>query len=1363
MAREYTYTTPGSIPSGFTSEELEQSALELTPYNPLNLGLSAIGSLFDIGADTLKGVVDLGRAQGRRFDALGKDKPGLAQLAESGIGDAILNIPDKVASDFAQGIGTFGQREEIEQTPFGKGALESAPMIGTLAALPFMAGAGPTTIKAIDAAMDTITLTPGASAAINTAKSTPQMLGALGGVGAASMALPGVHYNTDPNTGKIDFGGVGKTMLAGGAAGVGLGGLIAAPALLKGGKNLLDNMVQGTSNTIKHSDQMKVVREANERFAQQQKMEQMVAQQEAQVAKQYEPEVPAPKVEKTQEPQIERTFAKETFGYEEVPNKRKLLLEEYEAKRAAEVEPLVKEKEQMTLKRDELVQNKKQLETDLKKMPEKVGRKFSTDLDESLESRIAEVLSRSRVNKNSYIKTFDKPEPQTSKQYLSAKNEGRDIDDIAQEIQNSINPDITGDANEGIEIGEAIGEFMSNYKSPKDYYRQREQQALDFRRQEAGEALKQTDAELVELENNIPIAENTIRDMEIQYKQAIEEDPRLKEYLPAVREPEPPARFIASKDGVLEVDPKTGEPIPMTKPVDVDSSGNVVIKETAQEAAQLDIPDLMAMKGVNARDLGKKKTFKDYVRGLKTVRARVYKSSKQLGNKLLRSFQDAKLAKNKIKTRTENSGLNKALSKYQNDDEVMATLGNVARGTADVNSLPPDLLEPLRKMQSDFDDIYSFLKSAGYEMPKKSEFYFPFEVRDLRKLREINDDADSIITSYLNELDKNGKKPVGLDDLSESQRDALNKRIEKEAVIQQYTPEMMQAYKSMPEALNNYVNRYAQTFGDVTLFGGRLDRNLYSELIPELVLSTDDIVAKDVPMIIDNISKLYLERDLVPSKALQAYQTAIAGLLVTGTKTLLAQMTSAITNIRKSGLLSTFEGGAKALKAMTGKAPSYTKILNPENTLQNLNDVGVDSFSQLKDFLMSKRSSVGEKAGKVVSKTTFAPLQLVDRWAEKEVTFQANEAWLKRNVDKSNFKIFEDRYGSLFDDVGQLKQDLRDLKSGKLEQPTEDIYRAVDARAGEQLVLSPMDRSLVALGSEPGKAFSTLQSFAQKLADEIDMNTRQLIMEGIKEGNPQKVASGTSMALGFGVSLPAFVFFNDLRLNGQLEPAKDKASNPVYAMSEGIRQANPVLARTLDMVATLSRPGGNRGVAVGNFAAPGSGTLLKIAGDTTSTALQGKNPYSVEDNPSAKYLPPRILMEELYNKSERKEKADVAKLKRQSNVLQREKLKKDVAYAMKHDIPINERIDSLRFKEKIQKFKDKRSMLTNYQTLDRKDATKQELFKKGYPHYQSAAMAQLKQDVSSGKITKQKAREVLNDLDSYILKKMEENFQKGKL
>jgi hypothetical protein len=779
-------------------------------------------------------------------------------------------------------------------------------------------------------------------------------------------------------------------------------------------------------------------------------------------------------------------------------------------------------------------------------------------------------------------------------------------------------------------------------------------------------------------------------------------------------------------------------------------------------------------KKLTPEDLNPERSFGKFYKNLQTVRKRLYRISKKLANKFNRSLQTAKFMRHELFKQVKGTGLDKALNKYVNDNDVMSTLGEVVAGRQQKTALPTDLLKSLEAMQPEFEKMKTFLKSVGHEVPdSKGELYFPFDVQDLSKLREINEDARSSISTYLKELNQSSAEPVTIDNINQKDIAGLNTRFEKGRVIKKYTPDMMDAYKPMPEALEGLIDRYATVHGDAELFGGNLDQDIFSELIPRLVMESDDLAAKDIPLAVDQLRKVFMERDMSPNTAsamvVKVIQSAVSGVLVTAPTTLLAQLTSSITNLRRSGLLSTIEGGFNALKAMTGKGPSYTEFLNPHNTMQNLNDAGLESFQTLKNYLMSKRTGVGGKVGKTVRKGAFAPLQFVDRWGEKESTYQTQLAWLKNNLNKSNFKIFEDRYGSIFTpgEMDSLKRRLKLAKKGRHKDVIRDklINRAIDARAGEQLVTSEWDRSPVALGNEPGKLFLTFQSFAQKFADEVDMNTRQMIVEGIKENNPQKIRSGVAMAAGFVAVLPAYILANELRLGETKETAWKDAQKPGKILTEGIRQANPVLARTMDAIASVQR-GGNTGKAMIDYASPGVGTLAKIGGDTLGTAARGENPFSFDKNPSARYLPPRVIMEPLYQASHAGREAKGNKITRRSKVLEANRVKKRAKYALEHGQLNAGNIDKLRtdkFKDELAEFKRNRSRLENYQTTDAVEAATARIYKEAYPIVERDVKRRLEAHYAAGKITKKQHDDVLNHLSEYTMKVVKSEFKKGNL
>jgi hypothetical protein len=1439
MAREYIYTGPGGPPVNFgtdTPVTQQQVGAVMAADNPLSALASFAASIPDFGIDALKGIVDLSRAQGQLFDRIGRQRPPFAQLAGSGLGKGLQSIPEGVVTEAVQNALTFGNRDKLIETMGGDTAFKAAPVLGTGMAIPLLASGalGTRVMKSFDVASDVLGATPGATQAFQAAKTGPQLLAASGGVGLGSSILPSVHYATDQATGEIDKSILGTGMLTGLGAGLGLPGLLAAPALAKGAakgmKGALDSIVQGVGQAIKQSDNMKLYKQVKEREMQRMQMAAMTQKAEAETANFYKPEQPQQQVviyREGESPLIkdtpsqpyaqtdgttDRTFAKEAGGYEEQPNITKMQEEDLtrlaaeEAKHAeefqatssklekeldttaayieeAKAKPIeVTEKEVVDSftgpkTKREIVDNLRAWKkTEMEATQGKAKAAAKAELDTAMSKQMT--LKEKQKNLAKLMK--EKTPEELQKEF------GKPVDKIQRSLEKEI---LTNEKGIG-KIQKKLESIDKKLEKSVPVKRQ-EVEAEVTRVNEEKEALRQKIFKEKETEQQALVqdlekeAENLFAKYEkekaghqkklekVQKQKQEVESFAAKPQLPAVI-PEaaaaPRPRFISGPQGIKEYDPVTGKPVEVKESVSVTPEGDVVIKGGKQKS----VAKMLEGKKLTPEDLNPERSFGKFYKNLQTVRKRLYRISKKLANKFNRSLQTAKFMRHELFKQVKGTGLDKALNKYVNDNDVMSTLGEVVAGRQQKTALPTDLLKSLEAMQPEFEKMKTFLKSVGHEVPdSKGELYFPFDVQDLSKLREINEDARSSISTYLKELNQSSAEPVTIDNINQKDIAGLNTRFEKGRVIKKYTPDMMDAYKPMPEALEGLIDRYATVHGDAELFGGNLDQDIFSELIPRLVMESDDLAAKDIPLAVDQLRKVFMERDMSPNTAsamvVKVIQSAVSGVLVTAPTTLLAQLTSSITNLRRSGLLSTIEGGFNALKAMTGKGPSYTEFLNPHNTMQNLNDAGLESFQTLKNYLMSKRTGVGGKVGKTVRKGAFAPLQFVDRWGEKESTYQTQLAWLKNNLNKSNFKIFEDRYGSIFTpgEMDSLKRRLKLAKKGRHKDVIRDklINRAIDARAGEQLVTSEWDRSPVALGNEPGKLFLTFQSFAQKFADEVDMNTRQMIVEGIKENNPQKIRSGVAMAAGFVAVLPAYILANELRLGETKETAWKDAQKPGKILTEGIRQANPVLARTMDAIASVQR-GGNTGKAMIDYASPGVGTLAKIGGDTLGTAARGENPFSFDKNPSARYLPPRVIMEPLYQASHAGREAKGNKITRRSKVLEANRVKKRAKYALEHGQLNAGNIDKLRtdkFKDELAEFKRNRSRLENYQTTDAVEAATARIYKEAYPIVERDVKRRLEAHYAAGKITKKQHDDVLNHLSEYTMKVVKSEFKKGNL
>ena len=1413
MAREYVYTGPGTPPVNFettTPVSQESVASVVNALNPINALLSLTGSLLDFGGENLKGLIDLGEMQGANFEALGRPRPGLAELSASPVGDLIRSIPEHGVKNKFQDFGTFGQKENILQQPGGKEALGAAEYAGLIPAFPFMAGTG-ALAKGLNIGADIASGSLGATQFFNLAKTIPQMMGVGAVVGGTSMALPSVHQNYDPTTGKLNMAGFGQGVGLGAGIGAAIpatfGAIGAIPQVWKGAKGMLDEIVQGTSQFIKQSDHVKMAKDMRQRKMEQQQMQDFAQQKQAEAAQFYEPEVimynkdpkEAPVIQKTaSEPYALKdtgadvTFAKETPSYEEIPDKGKIKLLDLEAQKASEVEPYIQEYNQLKTQHDEMVIAKTSLEKEIATMPTEIKSKYSKDADGSLENGIARALERMIKSKKGIIRTQLEDlvkDPQIARTYAVgkrpetinsktkfAKREEIGLDELVTWVKEE---GVDTDNLDEFEVINAIKEFISNNPTtPNTYHQKKAQLDLNNQRQQAQSELANLDKEIPKVKEQYEARQATVKGIEDSYLSHIEKDPEINPKLPAVIEKpvnERP-RFISGPEGLKEYDPATGLPVPIkepTAPVSVNKEGNIVIKT---KTGKPENPLVTKMKeGTLTYDdikpTGGKQSIKLFWQRLSTVRKTIYKLSKQLGNQVLNAKQVGVNSGKEYERQFRNIEAVKVLEKYRENHKVMATLGNVKSGKASIEALPEDLREVVRLSQSLFENMTTFEKSAGYQTgATKSGIYFPFEVeyKHLGKLRDLNPDVDAVYKSYLKEMGVAEESK-----LTPEQRNDLIQRLEEQTKIQEYTPEMMPYYKSMSEALQNRINRNSQIVSDATLFGeaikgkGKLTEMKFNELVSHLLASVDDLEVKDIPRAFENVISIFQERGFRPSevfgfKPLPFFSTLSANILVGGPGTIAKQLTSLINNSRISGMGSVFHGGLSVLKRVIPgfKEEAFIRKFLPMGGMQDVQDVTISSVDAVFKMLMDSRKTMGDKAGSAIQKASLGPLQFVDEWFEKELTYQTNKHWLQTNTGR-RFKIFEDRYKGLLTEA-EWKQVKLDLKEKKV---TPLVDKLIEARGGELIVKEEWDRSLIALGNEPGKWGTKLMSYAVKLADEIEMNSTQLIKEGIKEKNWDKVQTGTLAIGAFLATIPAYFTYQDWIDNGKLGASVEKAFQGRNLINTAIQTKYPYLYRILDSI-TRAQDGKGKEAAE-NVLSPGSGTALEVMGDSVGAMAKG-GPFAAFDpnqNASSRYLPPRVVNQVVYNMSEAKIDADIAKENSGSNFSRLNKIEQDLKFLDKHrefarTIDKND-LGSEKTQKAIQKYKDDYNRQKNYGTVDKREAQTIKLFEQNAPRYKDYVLRSAKRQLELGQMTREKYQEVVNNPKPYIIKNIKRDRERG--
>lgn len=1410
MVREYIYTGPGGAPSFYEPNDPIN-----TREQQANLGAAAIG----LGAGAVTSPAMFLDMPGYAARFLSKvpawvdeyidpfDVGAEARAAGDGklLGQDMAAAVEKFAPrDYftkkAQDLVLGGKREhfveKVGEFPFTAGGL-----VGGVGGLFGLAKAAPKWFKGLDTFTDVMTGVP-SQKMMQGATTLPQIIGAGAGIGLASSVVPAGDVGFNPETGEFDLPAAGTMLAAGPILGAGIpaviGGASAIPQLGKGMKGALDNMVQGVSQMVKQSDNVKLFKEVKQAEMERAQMAEFSKQAEIDTAKAYQPEpAPAPKVEKT--------FAEKVPSYEEQPNVTKM--QEEDLTRLAQEE--AKHTEEFQAKSSKLEEELDTVSSYIEETKTKPIEVTDQEVSQSYKGPKTkkETIDNLRAAKKAEIeaeqtklKAAAKEELDTAmSQQMKLKEKEKNLAKLIKEktpeelqkefgkpiekVRKQLEKDILN-SEKGIgKIQKKLDAIDKKLEKTVPVKRQEVEAEIERINQEKEavkqDLLKQKEAEqqklIQELETEADNLFNRYEkeqqayqgklDKVQQQRQEVEgfapkpQLPAVIEKAPEVSQPKP--RFISGKQGIKEYDPQTGLPVPMKK-VEVTPEGDVIVPP--ETTPKIDIEKLRS---------GDISITAKVNRVRRVLRTKFLRASKKLGNALIGHNQNERLKYADLLDHYKVPG--ETIRKYINNDEAMAQLANARIGKVSKDQVPKDLMDAVEALQEQFQKDSNMLNKHGYTIGSKNDaFYFPFRVHDFKGLSKvIRGDAEITLKRFLRE--------EGIEDLSKKielkpeEMDLINRKLEQARVVKEYTPEMMKFYKPMPEAFKDYAKNISQAYADALLFGDDISKPLI-ENFATVLQKADDIDPKKYPEVIDDLFTYFNARQYIPHPTLRIYQSLLSQFLYTGHKTTIAQFGAILANLRKSGLLETINSGVHIAQTLFRKKPAFYSRLNRHGTMQDLNEGLNKSWAEIRDYLWSNKYSLGEKSLATAEKGSYAVLNFAD-WLEKEGTYAANFEWLKNNVNKKSFNLFMDRYGELFTpkEMGRLKRELRLMKKGRMKIPSDLVYKAVDARAGEQLVVGNLDKTAFALSGVPGRIANTAMTFPLKFADEVDYNTRVLLMEGIKEKNWQKVNAAITMAGAFALSLPFASGFNEFKnefkISDPLSPKPlirgvDKALEPLGSVAEGIKEYMPMLARSLDLYASLSRPEADNVSATMNFAAPGSYTVFKTSADTLGTLARLKNPWDVEENPSAKRLPPQMLMTALYEKSDRGKQAESFKQEKKSGVLATKRkatLVQDMARYGELAKDKVQRLDDPEMKKEFNKVKTKVNRYKKYGTFDPLEASNRKILMEAYPQYERAFIDQLDQYRQTGRIDESKYQEVLNSRKERILKVLQKRMSRGKL
>lgn len=1306
LAKQYTQDTNTGL-GNFEQQALNKVAPVV--FNPLNIATSFFGSLADTSVDSLKGLVDLGKAL--NSDRYGDD-PGLKQLAESPVGDFIKSIPDHVAMKTAQDIGTFGQRENITQIPGGQGLLDSVPLVGMIASLPVFgamsAGAGTTA----GTVMDLLSGSPGATQAMNAVKTAPQMFGTLGGIGAGSMVLPGIHYNTDPNTGNINAGGVGQAMLAGGIAGIGLGGVAMAPQLAKQGKQVLDDIVKGATGMIKQSDDMQIVKQINQRQLERQQMEAFTK-----VATEQMDTLPPPRVPEPVQPKVDEVLSQpeqeqyvnlidEQFKQEQAPLEEELntitsFIEEAKAKPIEVTDKEINEKLEIPYKKKDILNEiRESKKTEIKAEKDSIKK----ELDTALEQQLLLKEKEANLNKLRKEKTEEELNKEFNKPFTTVEKQ------LVKEIETS---------------EKAIGKIQKRLAQVDS----RLEKTLPVQKAEYEAKLQEVEAQRNKVREEVFTAKQTeqqklVQDLEKEAETVFGKYEKARQdYEQGLSEfgTTPQQRLVASKEGIKEISADGVEtPIIETKEAPTTLTSNLRIRGDVGYSPR---PLVNRLSGISQK-LGSK-----------------VEAANLIGTRM-RRLEMAERLKPTLDV----------LRKYKNNFEIQAKLAD-----RKLDEVPEELATAVRSAQEILNNkMADDLEGIGIEIPTRLDNWLPLRVKEYDELQEtirgLQDNPHLLDLDYRTLEQK--ATPLRRDPKAMQN---INKKLEEQRTITKHTPEMMKSYYSLDESLLRYIDEYADQMGRADLFGGRVDIGVEQGIVKLLQEYGSDLTPKKQQEALELIARHFLGEEYVSSPVFKTIQSAIAATLLTGVKTGLAQLLSTFSNLERTGMLNTAEGVAHALRQVLpiGEANKYVNKVSKQILSEVSEKSSVEVLGNYIDFLKDTRYTPLDKAGRMAQDISFSIVKAGD-WFEKESTYAANHSWFKRQFKKKKsdeLDLFFERYEEGLKQHGITKEQ---AKEGFLKGEDNVSTIAVMALRSEQrLISSSLDKAAFAIptdrANEIGSLVANLMTYSLKHAADLSDRTLRMAVQGVKEKDPRKVKLAMKNLLAFAAVLPLYTVFDKSRREGKptditvTDMASSALTSTAPMMQRGLRYINENLQGTGDVKDLL------------NVAIPGSGVPLQLGVDIASDPAGTFDPAR---NKSFKRMPPGFIFDTLYSFSDQAKVDKQKQLERNSptqKAMNEYKLAKD---AYKVNLPASVLNNPRLARQKITERQQAVSRIKKYGTDDEVQASRNKMIQKALPAERKRFQAAM--EAKRGQIGEQRYQELLRQQDEIIIRKLNELMENGK-
>lgn len=1281
------YLGPGQMPIDAISQP-DQSQLANILGTALGTASGAVGFLPELLLKTVRGALaagDMGAQSSQSFGGQIMDE--MVGTNQSNLfANARKSIPESFYPAIENAL-SLGNRQKIVDAG-GEAGLGLGETYGSFTVpLGIATHAGAQTADALNKAFDIASVFPG-EAIMGGAKSIPGILGRSAVVGGGSSILPSLDESYDAGTGKFSMGTFATGLGLGTAMGTALPAAFLAKPIAQGAKAALNEMTRNVSGMIKQSDTMKIVSNMSKQKYAQEMQAQQYQQAQQQAQQQVEANVTGKIIDRPFEGQQQEIQTQSIKPYAEAQPAAKpqeeIRQQFLNDKQQIETEHqnAITKLEEQSRTIDEFIkeaENTTHEVSDKEISAQYEGPKTNNEIYKAVRDEKSKIIQEEQGRLNSEMETAqgklntlkDLMDNRIGEEQLS-KEMPRPPKEVLAELQTRVDT-LQSQIDKNNKILEKTivvkkAEFEAKAKQVAEEKQKLKESLLAKKQQDNQKLVQDLKAERDKLTQ--------------MYDKTVEEQYQMETFMKQ-EEPAAPAKpqLPARIEQPVNQEPAKGTGFTLPNRTDVPSviqspgESQLYVVETPNQGAGIverngKIQGASFVNKPKRIKIGDKsgltvyadpKTGKLKVKGTSTLNNIVNKTpitveqamqmknkktteTTPIFNKLMRVSRAAGGAFKRLMTnerfyvqeiKESLKPLRKALQKYQNDKAIMNHILNIHKPER-LALLPEDLRQAITEAQKVFNKNYKELKKLGFEMPEKLSTYFMRHVKEVEAVRALM--GQKVEDALASEFSRQG----AIEDKSRpyETKAILNKALEKSRVIDEVTPEMQPLFEHPVDMIDRYAYEIGTERAKGEFFGGKMQRPL-GELVYDFTSKLPDVRNdfRKTKIIGDNLFQYFGDTNFTPSLGYEVYLNTVSLLALTGERTAIKQLDSFFSNWERLG----------PNEAIMGYFNVPNSNLKLEKTgmagqLQNFNDVKqMEAMSNFISYMQRDDIHALQKAGALYHELAFTPLAAMD-FIDKKSSYFASYLWLRNHIDTPKVDAFFQKYEYAFTpkEIETIKSQLRDLKKNPNQVVPDEVYRAVDALAGERIVTGKGDKPARALSKQEWqRATNVLYSFAWKTAADMYDRTAHLIGQGIKEKDPKKFAiAAKNTAMILGVTLPGFALMSTW-LKGDLQNVIDRATQ---GDMEGVKEAYiGQAAQTLAPMATRIFNVYDRSqkteaplTAIAEGVLPGSGTAAETLWPVVKGFAEG-DPAGIitpRVNPKMVNLPPRVLTNYIYKNSD---------------------------------------------------------------------------------------------------------------------------------